>query len=228
MRSLLDVVLAEAGGDDARPDACALLPLDGRMQGPGGTDPVLAPLMRTSGMPLARSAAEVAALGLGMRTLALVTREGENLRTLAIADGWLLLRGHGAGADLRGADLRGADLTAARLTGADLTGADLAGSLLESADLTRATLHSADLAGASLRRASLFGADLTEADLRRTDLRHSDLREARCARTAFRGADFWSAYVWDVPFDEAFTEGAQIERADYRGTHLPKPVNARV
>ncbi|MER5280024.1 pentapeptide repeat-containing protein [Streptomyces sp. NPDC002809] len=228
MRSLLDVVLTEAGDGTMEPGTRALLPLDSRMRGPRGADPVLCGPLPAAGVALARSAAEVSALGLGMRTLALVAQGNETLRVVALVDGWLLLRGHGAGMDLRGADLRGADLTGARLTGADLTGADLSGSHLESADLARTVLRSADLSGASLRRASLFGADLTEADLRRTDLRHSDLRQCTCARTAFRGADFWSAYVWDVPFDEAFTEGADIERADYRGTHLPKPENARV
>jgi uncharacterized protein YjbI with pentapeptide repeats len=227
VRDLLDVVLEAAGMPEEAAADHFLLPLDGRLSGPYGTSP----LTGVPGLPperQPRTAAEVSAHGSGLRLLALVAQEASGCRVTAVADGWLALRGHGRGADLTGADLRGADLSAGRLAGADLTGADLSGALLESADLGRAVLRGADLSGASLRRASLYGADLTEADMRRTDLRHSDLRGCRCARTAFRGADFWSAYVWDVPFDEAFTDGAGIERADYRGTHLPKPDNARV
>lgn len=132
-----------------------------------------------------------------------------------IVDGWRLLRADGAGVDLRGVNLRGADLRGARLVGCDLSEADLTGADLEKADLTDARLVGAKLSGSVLFSASLRRADLTEAELCRADMRHADLREATCVRTAFRGADLWGAYTWEVDFSTAFTQGAELDRADH-------------
>lgn len=134
---------------------------------------------------------------------------------LGVVDSWRLIRSVGKGANLSAARLRGADLTGARLQGADLTGADLRGADLTKADLTGACLVGADLTGAVLYSATLLNADLTEASLCRSDLRHADLRGSVCYRASFRGADFWNAYMWDVDVDRAFTDGADLSRADF-------------
>ena len=72
-----------------------------------------------------------------------------------------------------------------------------------------------DLAGSNLYSASLKSADLTETSLCRADLRNADLRDACCVRTAFRGADLWMAYMWGVDTSQAFTDGADLGRADH-------------
>jgi uncharacterized protein YjbI with pentapeptide repeats len=137
-----------------------------------------------------------------------------------IVDGWRLLRADGVDVDLRGVNLRGADLRGARLMGCDLSEADLTGADLEKADLTAARLVGANLSGSVLFSASLRRADLTEAELCRADMRHADLREATCVRTALRGADLWGAYTWEVDFSTAFTQGAQLDRADHLNTKV--------
>jgi len=124
----------------------------------------------------------------------------------------------GDGLDLAGADLRSIVLSGCSLRGANLAETDLRGADLSLADLKGACLKNADLRGANLNRANLHGADLTQADLRRAEMRGCDLRSATFYRTALRGADFWSATVWNVDFSTSFTEGAEIERADNRGS----------
>lgn len=203
----LDPTLATAGGHD-------LLAIDGSPDGPA--DALAVPVARTCG--------ELAALGLGLRTVVLVReapgRSDGRLppQPVAIVDGWRAIARHGARTDLRGADLRGADLKGAVLDGADLEDADLSRVNLESASLKGARLTGARLCGATLQRANLQGSDLTGADLRRADLRHSDLRKTALARCAMRGADLFAAYVWDVDFSEAFTSGVDLDRADHRGS----------
>lgn len=224
--SLLKTALVEVGVLPTETSNYFLSALDSTLLAPGGVD-VMNGDERTARLPKLSGCSEVSKLDVGLRTLVLLNEQDSEVTVHAILDGWRLLRRRGTGADLAGADLRGADLTDSAFAGANLVGARLTGACLEGADLTGANLTGADLAGAVLRRASLFDANLSEADLRRTDLRHSDLRQSTCVRTAFRGADFWSAYVWDVNFDEAFTDGAEIERADYRGTNLAKPAGAR-
>lgn len=169
----------------------------------------------------ARTAAEVAALGGTLQALVLVAPDTGQGR-LWVLDGWRLLRADAAGADLRGAPLRGARLQAARLTTADLSEADLAGADLEKADLSGANLTGADLTAASLFSASLQKADLTESSLCRADLRHADMRESVCVRTALRGADLWGAYLWNVDVSQAFTEGLDVERADFLNSKVDR------
>lgn len=161
----------------------------------------------------ARTAAEVAAAAGTLQALVLVSRPDTG--RLWVLDGWRLLRADAAGADLRGAPLRGAQLQAARFTTVDLSEADLTGADLEKADLSGANLTGADLTAASLFSASLQKADLTESSLCRADLRHADMRESVCVRTALRGADLWGAYLWNVDVSQAFTEGLDVERADF-------------
>lgn len=165
----------------------------------------------------ARTAADVARVKGTLQTLVLVKRSESDPEPHArwIIDGWRLLRAGATGADLRGAPLRGARLQAARLGSADLAEADLAGADLEKADLSQANLTGADLTAACLFSASLKKADLTEASLCRADLRHVDMRDSVCVRTAMRGADLWGAYLWNVDVSMAFTEGLDVDRADF-------------
>ena len=88
-------------------------------------------------------------------------------------------------------------------------------SLKDAAEKSGADLSGADLAGSNLYSASLKSADLTETSLCRADLRNADLRDACCVRTAFRGADLWMAYMWGVDTSQAFTDGADLGRADH-------------
>ncbi|MEV4975015.1 pentapeptide repeat-containing protein [Streptomyces scopuliridis] len=163
----------------------------------------------------ARTAADVARIEGTLQTLVLVKQSDTEPHTRWIIDGWRLLRAGAAGADLRGAPLRGASLKAARLGSADLSEADLAGADLEKADLSHTNLTGADLSAASLFSASLKEADLTESSLCRADLRHADMRGSLCVRTAMRGADLWGAYLWNVDVSKAFTQGLDVERADF-------------
>jgi uncharacterized protein YjbI with pentapeptide repeats len=209
--TLLDITLLACGETDS--DRHALAAADPVAL--GLRDPMeSAQEARTSGA-LYRTALEVADAGCDLRTLVLVrlTDNGRALPTWVV-NGWSTIRAHGAGADLRGAPLRGAELSGARLAGADLTDADLRGADLTKADLSGAVLHGADLSGSVLFSATLHSADLSECDLSRTDMRHVDLRGAELVRTALRGADLWGSYTWDVDFGRAFTDGAQLDRAD--------------
>lgn len=165
---------------------------------------------------LYRTAMELAEDGAGLQTLVLVRLPGgETPGDLWVFDGWSLLRSRGERLNLRGALLRGGRLCGARLKGADLEDADLSGADLMKADLSTANLTGASMAGSSLFCANLLAANLTETELCRADLRHADLRETICVRTAFRGADLWNAYVWNVDVSQAFTVGADFERADH-------------
>lgn len=163
----------------------------------------------------ARTAADVTAVEGTLQTLVLIERADGAHGRLWVVDGWRLLRADATGADLRGAPLRGARLQAARLASADLSEADLTAAGLEKADLSGANLTGADLTAACLFSASLQKADLTESSLCRADLRHADMRDSICVRTAMRGADLWGAYLWNVDVSQAFTEGLDIERADF-------------
>lgn len=163
------------------------------------------------------TADELASAGAGLQTLVLARLTDDEARRapLWVVDGWALLRGSGAGVDLRGADLRGARLRGARMSGANLEDADLRCADLERAELAGANLTGAALDGSLLFSATLHKADLTEASMCRADLRYADLRESVCVRTAFRGADLWGAYMWDVDVSQAFTEGTDFERSDH-------------
>ncbi|WP_410676926.1 pentapeptide repeat-containing protein [Amycolatopsis sp. cmx-4-68] len=210
-RTLLDIVLLACGEADADRHALA------------AADPVALGLRNATEITreaqasgaLHRTSLELASAGSDLRTFVLVrlTDDGRAEPTWMV-NGWSTIRAHGARADLRGAVLRGADLSGARLVGADLTDADLRRADLTKADLSGAVLRGADLSGSVLFSATLRGADLTESDLCRADMRHVDLRGAELMRTALRGADMWGAYTWDVDFGRAFTDGAQLDRAD--------------
>ncbi|WP_346772631.1 MULTISPECIES: pentapeptide repeat-containing protein [unclassified Streptomyces] len=210
MRPLLDLMAVECTGETAgddcglvAADAVATLTVDLRAYAASQID---------TGR-VYRNAAELAAVGHGLRTV-LFVRGLCRERDIWLVDGWTLLRGRGTGTDLSRANLRGAQLVGAQLAEADLSEADLRGADLAKADLSGAVLVGADLAGADLRRASLLNADLTEADLRRTSLIHADFQRATCARTALRGADLADAYLWDVDLSSTYLDGVELHRAN--------------
>ena len=210
-RTLLDITLLACGEIDAgRHALVAADPVDLGVRPIAG---IVQEAQASSGMH--RTSLELAGAGHELRTLILVRLADDGHAEPAwMVNGWNTIRAYGTGADLRGAALRGASLGGASLIGADLTEADLRGADLTKADLSGAVLHGADLSGSVLFSATLRGADLTESDLCRVDMRHVDLRGAELVRTALRGADLWGAYTWDVDFGRAFTDGAQLDRAD--------------
>ncbi len=130
------------------------------------------PGMPGDGLCVATTWRGMASEGIPVRTLLLVAyRESDvigrgeasgNLRiggpvmSVKLIDGCRLIRGQGAGMDLRRADLRRADLWYANLEGANLLGADL-----RDANLRRTNLEGADLEGANLLGADLEGAIFT-------------------------------------------------------------------
>lgn len=230
LRSLVEVLAVGAGISPPDAPELGIVPLGPTLTTAEGCDLLgvdrraAAEPADTQAVGVVRSGEEVAGLGLGLRTVALV-REGSarehgtrSLVPVAVVDGWRALARHGSYADLRGADLRGAELEGAVLDWADLEGADLSRANLDSASLKGARLCGAVACGAVLHRANIHGSDLTGADLRRSDLRQSDLRDAALDRCALRGADLFAAYVWGVDFSEAFTGGVDLQRADHRGS----------
>jgi len=139
-------------------------------------------------------------------------------RVLTFVDGHGLLRRGGRDTDLAGASLRGAQLQGADLSETNLEDADLQGADLERANLKGARLIGANLQGCNLTRANLYAAQLGKADLRRANLRHAELRQTHWAGTALRGADLWAANLWGVDLSNAFVDGADLSRADTRGS----------
>ena len=104
-------------------------------------------------------------LVVGFNNKDVIAEDGHKLKvvrakTLALVDGWKLIRQKCTGADLGGAYLEGA-----YLEGADLGGADLGGAYLGQAHLGGANLGGAYLGGAYLGGADLGGANLEGADL---------------------------------------------------------------
>lgn len=214
LRPLIDVAVEVVTGGPAT-DRHVLVPLSAAAACATGVHEAVAASLATGRRH--RTARDLADANAGLDLFALVALAPDVVEVLDVwvIEGWRLLRAHGAGVDLRGARLRGAALRGARLWGAHLGETDLRGADLVKAELAYADLTGADLAGSDLYSASLKGANLTEASLCRTDLRNADLRDARCIRTAFRGADFWMAYLWKVDMSQAFTDGADLERADH-------------
>ena len=212
-RPLLDVAVEAVGGSPTT-GGHVFVPLPPATACATGVREVVGASLATGRRT--RTARELAEADAGLDLLALVARTtgGREAAEVWAIEGWRLLRAHGAGVDLRGANLRGAMLRGARLRGAHLGEADLRGADLVKAELADADLSGADLAGSNLYSASLKSADLTETSLCRADLRNADLRDACCVRTAFRGADLWMAYMWGVDTSQAFTDAADLGRAD--------------
>jgi uncharacterized protein YjbI with pentapeptide repeats len=182
----------------------------------GAVEPLAGPVQ------VARTAAEISAIGAGMRTLAMVRTaavspggvapSGAEVEVLTVVDGWNVVRTFGAGLDLRGADLAGATLAGADLQAADLREADLRGADLTGANMGDARLEGADLRGACLARASLIGVRADTADLRRTDLTNGDLKGAVLHRVALRGAELWAVFAEGARLEDAYADGADLAR----------------
>lgn len=212
MRTLLELTV-EKSGEGTSPENYMLVGVDAAKMPWRNLEAYVDEKIR-EGSEL-RTAREFADRGLNLSTYLLVRIKETKCQQIWIVDGWSLLRFHGENTDLTGAPLRGANLEGARLSGTDLSEADLRGANLEKGDLTFTNFTGADLSGATLYRAGLKGADFTEADLSRADLRHADLQEVTLVRAALRGADLWEAYMWKTSVEEAFTDGASMERASY-------------
>jgi uncharacterized protein YjbI with pentapeptide repeats len=152
------------------------------------------------------------------------------------------LRGANLGAaKLAGAKLAGADLTGAVLAKADLTGASFAGARLVGADLAEATFADTDFSGVTaagihflksdLRGLKLAGASLTKCNFLDTKVEGVDFSGATLTQTVFltasgEGAIFKDAkltnlrVVKDSSFERASFAGAEMSRANLRGTRL--------
>ncbi len=136
---------------------------------------------------------------------------------ICILDGYWLIRKYGNHCDLEAMNLQGAQLEGANLENSNLADANLAGANLKNSILKGANLTGTDFQQASLVRCNLQKATLEYSDFRRTNLTEADLRHAFLNKVAFRGAEFWSAYIWDIDLTTCFTEGTDLSRADARG-----------